>query len=184
MTSSTSLPEIDRRSLLHSAILLVGGSLAGGLPGQALALESPTVESAGRFFTPTEFEILAEVTEIIIPRTDTPGAKDAKVPEAIDMLMANWASQKRQAEFRALVQQFGAAGLLSAGAPARVDIVTRMDAERFAADDPVYRKFKELVLILYYWSEAGATKELRYNLVPGSWETSTLIAADTRAWAD
>ena len=36
MNKVTALPEVDRRSLLRSAILLVGGSLAG-LPNIALA---------------------------------------------------------------------------------------------------------------------------------------------------
>lgn len=181
MVSSTVLPELDRRSLLRSAILLVGGSLVGGLPASALAGEPATTEQ--RFFTPVEFEILAEVTEIIIPRTDTPGARDAGVPEAFDTLMTNWASPGRQAEFRALVQQFGAAGVLLPGPPAPLDVVRQIDADRLAASDPVYAKFKELVLTLYYLSEAGATKELRYELIPGKWEPGTVIGDDTRTWA-
>ena len=174
MTSAAGLPEFDRRSLLRSAILLVGGTVAG-VPQLASAAGTE------RFFTPAEFAVLAEVAEIIIPATDTPGAREAGVPEALDALMTNWASGKRQAEFRALVQQFGAAGV-SPGA-GRADIVRRIDAERLAAGEPVYRKFKELVLTLYYLSEAGATKELRYELIPGKWEPATVIGTDTRAWA-
>ncbi|HUG46291.1 MAG TPA: gluconate 2-dehydrogenase subunit 3 family protein [Sphingomicrobium sp.] len=177
------LPELDRRSLLRSAILLVGGSLAAGLPARALAGEVLAVGSVERFFTPAEFAILTEVAENIIPRTDTPGATDAKVPEMFDLLMTNWASAARKAQFRALVQQFGAAGVLSPDAAVRAAIVERIDLERFAADDQVYRKFKELVLTLYYWSEAGATQELRYELIPGKWDPSTVIDDDTRTWA-
>jgi gluconate 2-dehydrogenase gamma chain len=176
MITSADGPEFDRRSLLRGAILLVGGSLAG-ISGVALAA-SPDA----RFFSAAEYAILAEVAEIIIPRTDTPGAKDAGVPEALDSLMANWASASRKAEFRALIQDFAAAGVLSGPTP-RADVVRRIDAERLFAGEPIYRRFKELVLTLYYLSEAGATQELRYELVPGKWEPATVIGTDTRAWA-
>ena len=49
--------------------------------------------------------------------------------------------------------------------------------------DPAYGKFKALVLALYYLSEAGATQELRYEHVPGAWEPSLPVTADTRGWA-
>jgi len=176
MNSLAPVPELDRRSLLRGAILLVGGSLAG-LPNVALAATADA-----KFFTPAEFKVLAEVAEIIIPRTDTPGAKDAGVPESFDALMANWASPAHKAQFRSLIQQFDAAGVLLGAAP-RADVVRRIDAERLMAGEPVYRKFKELILTLYYLSEAGATKELRYELIPGKWEPATVIGTDTRAWA-
>lgn len=35
----------------------------------------------------------------------------------------------------------------------------------------------------YYYSQVGATQELRYELVPGAWEPSVPITAATRAWA-
>ena len=42
---------------------------------------------------------------------------------------------------------------------------------------------RRLVFALYYLSEAGATQELRYEHVPGAWEPSIPVTADTRGWA-
>jgi len=177
MVSSAPEAELDRRTLLRSAILLVGGTLASGVAGPALA-----VAGTARFFTPDELRIVAEFAEIIIPRTDTPGAKDAGVPEALNALMTDWASEARKAEFRALVGRIDAAGVVPLGAPPQIEIARRFDAAQLAAD-PVYRRFKELILTLYYLSEAGATRELRYLHTPGRWEASIPIGPDTRAWA-
>jgi len=176
MISVAAGPPLDRRALLRSAILLVGGTLASGIAVPALA----ATETA-RFFTPDEFRVVAEFAEIVIPRTDTPGAKDAGVPEALDGLMANWASESRKAEFRSLVGRIAAAGVVTPGAPPQIDLARRFDAAQMAAD-PVYRRFKELVLTLYYMSEAGATRELRYQHTPGKWEASIPVGPDTRAW--
>lgn len=176
----------DRRALLRSAILLVGGSMAG-LPGAALAQAAATPK---RFFTGPQYSVLDEVSETIIPKTDTPGAREAGVPEVIDGLMTNWASAERGAQFRALMddidrsaQAAGAPALRALAPAARIDLVRRYDAEKLEAADPVYRRFKELVMTTYYLSEPGATQELRYELVPGKWEPWTTIGPDTRAWA-
>lgn len=177
MNVSAGGPALDRRALLRSAVLLVGGTLASGVAVPALA-----AGAAARFFTPDEFRIVAEFAEIVIPRTDTPGAKDAGVPEALDGLMANWASEARKADFRALVGRIAAAGVVPISAPPRLDLARDFDAAHLP-DDPAYRRFKELVLLLYYGSELGATRELRYEHTPGRWEPSIAITPDTRAWA-
>ncbi len=177
MISSGTWPALDRRSLMRNALLLVGGSLASGAAAPALG-----ASETGRFFTPDQLLIVAEFAEIVIPRTDTPGAKDAGVPAALDALMANWASEARKAEFRSLVERIGAAGIVAAGAPPRIDLARSFDAEQLGVD-PVYRRFKELVLTLYYLSRPGATQELRYEHTPGKWEPSIEIGPDTRTWA-
>jgi gluconate 2-dehydrogenase gamma chain len=169
-------PSLDRRLLLQSAILLVGGTLAS-----SIALPAFAATETARFFTPEEYRVVAEFADIIIPRTDTPGARDAGVPEALDALMANWASESRKAEFRALVGRIKDAGAVAPGVALQMDLARRFDASGMA-DDPVYRRFKELVLTLYYMSEAGATRELRYEQTPGKWEASIPIGPNTRAW--
>jgi gluconate 2-dehydrogenase gamma chain len=175
MISQAAGPSLDRRMLLRSAIVLVGGTLASNIAVPVLA-----ATEAARFFTPEEFRVVAEFADIIIPRTDTPGARDAGVPEALDALMANWASESRKAEFRALVGRIAAAGVVTDGAAPQIELARRFDAARMA-DDSVYRRFKDLVLTLYYMSEAGATRELRYEHTPGKWEASIPIGPDTRA---
>lgn len=174
------LAGLDRRSLIRNAILLVGGTLAA-TPGASLA--KAAAKKPARFFTPAQMTVLATVADIIIPRTDTPGAKDAGVPENFDALMRNWASAQHQAQFNALIDELGGTGLMKLKPAERIELVRKIDAEKLAAWDPTYVRFKELVLTLYYLSEAGATKELRYELIPGKWEPWTEIAPDQRAWA-
>ncbi|MFL6733463.1 MAG: gluconate 2-dehydrogenase subunit 3 family protein [Sphingomicrobium sp.] len=173
------MTQLDRRSLIRNAILLVGGSLAAN-PAAALA---KVAAKAPKFFTPAQLSVLTTVVDIMIPRTDTPGAKDAGVPQAFDALMSNWASAQHQAQYRSVVEEFGGAGLMKLKPAERVALVTKMDAEMIGAWDPAYVGFKELVMTLYYLSETGATKELRYELVPGSWDAWTDVTPETRAWA-
>lgn len=140
-----------------------------------------------RFFGAAQYSLLEVVADIIMPRTDTPGAIDAGVPVAFDALMKNWASRERQKQFRALLEEIDQAareqgdGLLALERTRRVEVLVAFDKSK--SGDKVYRKFKELVLTLYYHSEVGATQELRYEHVPGRWEASVKMTPDTRASA-
>ena len=99
MNKVTALPDVDRRSLLRSAILLVGGSLAG-VPNIALAA------SADRFFTPAQFAIMSDMADIIIPRTASPGAKDAGVPDVLDQ--QHWHERYQQGPANKWLRSTGA----------------------------------------------------------------------------
>ena len=174
----------DRRSLLAGLAALIGAS---ALPEQAWAQEAAATP---RYFAPPLFALLGEVSEIIIPETDTPGARAAGVPAIIDALMRDWASAERRRQFEGLLLDIdasarasGGAGLMSLAPAQRVQVVAAYDAAKLGAADQVYRKFKELVLTAYYLSEAGATQELRYEVVPGSFQGGIPVGPDTRAWA-
>ena len=183
MFSSDELMALDRRSLIRNAMLLVGAGMTAS-PASAIAKgKAKSPAKAPRFFTPAQAAVLAEVAEIIIPRTDTPGAKDAGVPAAFDAMMREWASTQHQIQFRSVVDEFAAAGIMQMKPADRIALVAKTDAEKMAAWDPAYVGFKQLVMTLYYLSEAGATKELRYELVPGSWDAWVPVTPDTRAWA-
>ena len=132
--------------------------------------------------------MLDALAETIMPRTDTPGARDALVPQRFDALMRNWASADTQLKFTALLDEAEAVaraaeagGLAAMPAAKQLEVVTAFDRAKFT--DPTYRNFKNLILSLYYISEPGATQELRYQHAPGAWEPNIPVTADTRAWA-
>lgn len=175
----------DRRGFICGALLAIGVS---GVSLSGCSLLADSGADTDQFFNPARFAVLDTVAETIIPRTDTPGARDAMVPQRLDRLMSGWASKETQSAFTALLDEIEAAakahdpqGLAAMSATRQLDVVSAFDQSKQA--DPAYRKFKNLVLALYYISEPGATQELRYEHVPGAWEPSIAVTPDTRAWA-
>jgi hypothetical protein len=174
---------MTRRALLRDAVLMVGG-VATTLPFDLWANSNATP----RFFDEADFALLDEICEIILPQTDTPGARGAGVPGALDSLIRDWASAEHQRQFRALLKEFDAKAVAAGGKPLlrlppeqRAEVVAAYDAEHFSK--PPYSILKNLVLRLYYFSEIGATQELRYEHVPGAWEPAVKVTPETRAWA-
>jgi hypothetical protein len=177
---------LDRRALLRRAIFLAGGAAALSSFGAGTALAAATP-----FFSATRMALLAQVAETIVPQTDTPGAIGAGVPAFFDTMMIAWASPATQAQMNAVLDAIdayaqangGAAFVKLADGAARAQCLTAFDAAAYAAQDPAYRRFKELILLGYYLSEPGATQELRYEQIPGKWRSDVPLAEFGRSWA-
>jgi hypothetical protein len=156
---------VDRRTLIAEMLALVG---AAAIPTQVVAaLASKPARARGKpaFLSSAEMTLLREMAEAMIPRTDTPGALDAAVPEFLDGLMIDWAGQGARDQLRRAVSDYRtlAAGKKPA---ARLQAMVELDRRSFAAPEgdagaDAYRWLKRLVFLAYRTSEVAFT-----NYVP------------------
>ena len=163
--------KLNRRALLAGAVFLLGGAaaLTRFNRGGKAAADGPA-------FAPERFALLEQVSETMVPATDTPGAIGVGVPAYIRDMLERWASRATRIEIDAVLDaieqhawsKFGAS-FLELPPERRLEALKEFDAARIAEHDAAYRKFKWLVLLGYYHSEIGATQELRFELVPGAW---------------
>lgn len=186
MSVSEKHGKLNRRALLLGAVFLAGG----GAALTRFARQPSASADAGPVFSPDQFALLEQVADTMIPATDTAGALDAGVPAFLRDMLANWGSPETHAQVLAVLDsiemqawsRFGAAFLALPG-ERKLEVMRNVDAEAVARQDPGYGKFKWLVLVGYYQSEAGATQELRYELVPGAWRACLPLAEVGRASA-
>jgi gluconate 2-dehydrogenase gamma chain len=158
---------IDRRALIAEMLLLVG---ATAVPSSAIAAiaDGPVRPGAAiAFLDPADMALLREMAEAMIPRTDTPGAADAGVPEFIDGLMIDWAGEGARAQLRRAIAGYrtlaGSHGPASAG---RLEAMVELDRRSFAAPAgdagaDAYRWLKRMVFLGYRTSEAVLTDYVR-----------------------
>jgi gluconate 2-dehydrogenase gamma chain len=179
--------KLDRRALVLGAVFLLGGAAAL----TRFTRKSATKTGAeGPALSGDQFMLLEQVTETMIPGTDTPGAIGVGVPLFVRDMLTDWASGDTRIEIIAVLEsverqawaQFGAA-FLELSAERRLAVLRRYDEDALGRQDPAYTKFKYLVLVGYYQSEIGATQELRYELVPGAWRSCLPLAEVGRAAA-
>lgn len=175
----------SRRGFIRSALLSVG---AAGAVFPAWDNLFAADASEAPFIGAARFRVLDAIAETIMPRTDTPGARDVMVPARFDALMKNWASTQTRADFQRVLDELDVAarsqdpkGFAALPAPQQLEVAAAYDRSHMA--DRGYARFKGVILALYYISEPGATQELRYEHVPGAWEPSIPVTADTRGYA-
>ncbi len=136
---------------------------------------------------PHQSETVATIAELIIPTTDTPGARAAQVHRFIDLLLAEWVTDDERASFLKGLADVDARArtafgvdFLAATDAQRGTILTQLDAEaqpqRGAERDrqpAFFQQLKWLTVFGYCTSEVGATAELHYEVIPGSYDGCT-----------
>lgn len=188
---------MDRRLLLQSALVLIGSTVALG----ACATLPKASDATDLFsFSEPQRATLSALADTIMPATSTPGALAAGVPAQVEAMMHGWASAATRAEMVAALGRIEAlgGGFSSLSAAQRHDLLNPYDAEaltvardagssmaeRMAGPqrrDQGYAVLRELVLILYYYSEIGLTQELEYAALPGRWDPSVPLTPTSRA---
>ena len=179
--------KLNRRALLAGAVFLLGGAVA---LTRFTRQTGGKDDAAGPLLSAEQFALLEQVSETMVPTTDTVGAIGAGVPVFIREMLAAWGSAATRTDIanvlEAIEQQaWSRFGMTFVEMPPerRFEVMKEFDAAHIDAHDAAYRKFKWLVLIGYYHSEVGATHELRFELVPGAWRACLPLTEVGRASA-
>jgi len=197
---------MNRREALQRAAWLMGGSLSAPLllavSNGCVAKDVPDWKPA--VLTQAQADLVTAVVDIMIPRTDTPGASDVGVPALIDLLLKDVYSAEDRARYLAGLAEFDAAAQQAYGKPfAALEalkqnaLVHKFHDEAVATERrldphdsvPVQRPFilvtKEIALVGFFTSVPGATQVLQYAAIPGAWHGCLPLseAGNGKTWA-
>ena len=173
-----------RREVLQGLIVSIGGATALTACGGVANVLSTRPGSAARFYTSEEYALVTRISDLIIPRTETPGAVDANVPGYMDGLMTDWANNKTKNAHRTALRhikveldQRAGGNFLDASDTAAEQSLVSFDAAAFAEDSDTsgYTRVKGYVSQSYFATEDGATEELKWVAFPGRWDPSVEI---------
>jgi hypothetical protein len=132
------------------------------------------------------------MAEMIIPRTDTPGASDIGAVGFIDLILTEWYEEAERTRFLSGIADVDSRSHILFGedfvdcsSPQQSDILmalgekmTEEIGERArpmrgrgpSAPANFYAMMRHLTLTAYYTSEAGASEELHFEMIPGSYQ--------------
>lgn len=178
-----------RESFQRIAMVLGGLALAPELLAKAMAGPGKLPDS----FPADRLALLDEMSEMIIPTTDTPGAKAAGVSAFIVHAVNTCLPEKRQARFwegldqaeATCVQQTGKS-FLDCNEDTRILFLKFLQSQKpeSGKDDipPFFTSLKMLVLYGYFTSEIGASQALNYDPIPGGWIADMPADDSNKAW--
>ena len=127
-----------------------------------------------RFFTPEEFAMVDELSELIIPTDDhSPGARAAKVAEYIDQRLAEAWEEESKRDWREglklidqISNEMSGRSFMQASQEQRVALLERIAQNEANPQKPEEKFFVELksrVAYAYYTSKIGIHDELEYK---------------------
>jgi hypothetical protein len=178
--------------------MLTAGAVLPALTPELFAFyreAHPDASYSLRTLNPHQNDTVVAMIDQIIPATDTPGAKAARVNEFIDVILTEWATEEERRNFLDGLEDvdkqsntlFGKE--FASAAPAQQLVLLRsMDEaadvartrEKVEKGPPIWEPegrntqmqgdfftvFKNMTLHGYYTSEVGFTQELKLQIIP------------------
>ncbi|AYQ31855.1 gluconate 2-dehydrogenase subunit 3 family protein [Runella sp. SP2] len=174
---------MNRREVIKSVALMFGGTLSAPTLMAMNHWEqatTPDTNAAAFSLTATQQKIVAEVAEMIIPKTNTVGAKDVGVPAFVEMMLKDCylpPDHQRFLEGLTSLEQMKFLELNEAerrGALKMMEQQTKEQMKTPSKTVPFWRLMKELTLLGYFTSEAGIKASFEYVQIPGKLENIKL----------
>ncbi|MGB7846785.1 MAG: gluconate 2-dehydrogenase subunit 3 family protein [Candidatus Acidiferrum sp.] len=198
---------MHRRDLLRLLSAAAVTPLLPAEPSLLLRQAQPAPGYTLRTFTPHQNDTIVAMIDLIIPETDTPGAKAARVNEFMDVILTDWATTEEKTRFlsglddadaqsdalfgkefvnAAILQQTTLLQALDDSidwihgpVPEKTD--TPPDRPFIQLKGEFFRSFKLMTIHGYYTSEIGMTQELKLEIIPGAYHGCAPVAPGKKA---
>ena len=198
---------MQRREALK---LLMAGGVLPALPTNLFAFFQGAHPASGytlRTLNPHQNDTVVAMIDQIIPATDTPGAKSARVNEFIDVILTDWADDEERKNFldglagvdKQSNELFGK-NFVDASPTQQVALLRAMD-ESVAAQrvrrmrhgntipeerdkqlrGEFFNVFKGITVHGYYTSEIAFSQELNLQIIPGAHHGCVSLPAEKKA---
>jgi hypothetical protein len=194
---------MDRREALKNTLLAMGYTIA--VPSLVSIFNSCSGNNSitwkPLFLSGEQATVVAELAETILPKTQTPGAKDLSIDRFIDKMLHQVFSPADQklfvaglAGFEKQSKDLNGKSFVDSSPEERKKLLTKLEQEtektppsvwginlkKDAGPLPFYRQAKSLVLLGYFTSQEIGKKVLVYDPVPGPFIADVPVTAATR----
>ncbi|WP_209403327.1 gluconate 2-dehydrogenase subunit 3 family protein [Pseudozobellia sp. WGM2] len=183
---------MNRRKALKRAGLLAGATVL--TPSVFSLLQScqnePRLDWQPQFFTEKEATTVSDLLDMILPRTETPGALDVKADMFIDKVVAHTYDENGQENIRNQIAEFNSNCVENFGGDfsnlskeKKVEVLKAAETSSgkfgrgvwgtgVGPQEPIgfYRAFKSMAIWAYTTSEEIGEKVLSYDPIPGGYE--------------
>lgn len=174
-----------RRSLDRRAFVQLAATFGLSLTVPGFAAKPPGLAT-------DEWTLIGEVSELIIPTTDTGGALAAGVPDFVKLMLSEWFSEAERENFIAGLREFSAGASRKYGKPFGEltasqkdqyfgELLATAEGGATAPRTPFVVLMKRLTIFGYYTSELGATTELHQRIATAQYEPAAVVKPGDRA---
>jgi hypothetical protein len=179
---------VTRREALKTSTVLLGSALL--LPG-VLTGCAPKNRAAPQRAASADQTLLEDIADTLLPTTaGSPGAKAAGVGATMVLILNDCMAadvqqlvSKGLQEFRAACRDRGG-DFNSLQQPVREQLLREMDAAAVQSEKQThwFGVVRDLALQVYFSSEIGLTRAMRYEITPGRYDACVPLVPGQPAW--
>ena len=195
---------MNRRKALKTTALFLGYAVSSAALSELFISCSTSKHLNWKpvFLTREQAHTIGAITERILPRTQTPGAKDLHIDKFIDKMLKDLLAPDEQKDFVAGLTAFEEACMKQYGQKFTACAVAQQDELLLKLDKaaaklppsvwgirlsapaptPFFRRVKELTLLGYYTSQKIGTEVLGYDPMPGNYVSCMPLSQIGNAW--
>ena len=160
---------MNRRDLLKKGVYgLAGVTLSSALISSLQSCTSIEKYSP-LYFSKTEFSLLSNIVDFLIPKTETPGGLEMKVPQFIDIIISETYNEESKNNFsnklKVLIEDFKSNNIdLSDYKSMKSKFVNDFNNK---THQEIYNQIRDLTVWGFKTSKEIALNVLNYNPIPG-----------------
>lgn len=179
------MEKISRREAIKRTTAIMGCTLSGSLISAVLSGCSDS--SSSEDWTPSgltnkQLQTAADLAEVILPATETPGAKDAKTERFIDRMVREFYPTDERDLIINSLEELSRSDFTSLNFEEQTEFVSQFISQDDKRD--FFLLFKQTTLMGFFTSEIGATQVLQYDPIPGDYRgCESLDELDDKTWA-
>jgi Gluconate 2-dehydrogenase subunit 3 len=186
---------MNRRDSLRALSAVTAHALFPAVLAEAAAaVAEPESGWTPRFLRPERAAMLEALVDTILPATDTPGARAARVQVFVDLALRDCYTAAEQQLFVTGLEALAGECAAQHGRPfeacspeERHALLAALDTASYAPDTgprgSFVRILKDLTLVGFFTSRIGATQVLAYEAVPGGFRGCLELRPGQKAWA-
>lgn len=187
---------MKRRDILKQSALFAGAALSAGTIAAVVSgcqTDASTAVANNAGLSKELLTLVGEIAERIIPKTDTPGAKDADVAGFINRKLIDTFTEEESTAFKEGLGMFSKMANEKFNTDfvdlegAQMDQVLTSVVSDFKSMEPggkhIWPALKGMVITGFFTSEVGAKEVLKYDPIPGEWQGCVDYSEVGGAWA-
>jgi hypothetical protein len=160
---------MNRRDLLKKGVYGLAGVTLSSTLISTLQSCSSIEKYSPLYFSKTEFSLLSKFVDFLIPKTETPGALEMKVPQFIDIIISETYNNESKNNFsnklKLLIKDFKSNNIdLSDHNSMKSKFVNDFNNK---THQEIYNQIRDLTVWGFKTSKEIALNVLNYNPIPG-----------------
>ena len=196
---------MERREAMKNMALAMGYTLSASTLASLMTScgEQATLDWQPKYFTKEQAPNVEALADAIIPKTDTPGAKELGVPQFLDSFIGEVmtisdrvAYMKELDGFIALCEKSQGKQLYACDAAQKKAFLDEQNAQNkmkypgiWGADmvkadmRNFFGKFKDTLVWVFFTTKEAGEQMLAYDPVPGGYDACFTITPETKSWS-